>query len=88
MTGKRMIIETKMVWAKRGNKLSKKFKCSVGPRAGKTVASIAQCAAPVDMKKKITLLRTKAQKGARMVAKAKRTKRINHTSKLVRKLNK
>lgn len=81
------LIETKLVWARRGNKIARKYRCTFGKRKGRIVASPSQCSKPVDMKKRFTLRRTKAQKGSRMTRKAQRTKRTNPASKMVRALN-
>ena len=82
------LIETKMVWARKGKKIARKFRCTFGKRKGRVVANPSQCSAPIDMKKRFTLRRTKAQKGSRMTRKAQRTKRTNPASKMVRALNK
>lgn len=83
-----MLVETKMVWARKGKKVARKYRCTFGKRKGRVVANPSQCSAPVDMKKRFTLRRTKAQKGSRMTRKAQRTKRTNPASKMVRALNK
>lgn len=82
------LVETKMVWARKGKKIARKFRCTFGKRKGRVVANPSQCSAPIDMKKRFTLKRTKAQKGSRMTRKAQRTKRTNPASKMVRALNK
>lgn len=81
------LVEAKMVWARKGKKIARKYRCTFGKRAGRTVSNPSQCSAPVDMKKRFTLRRTKAQKGSRMKRKAQRTKRTNPASKMVRSLN-
>ena len=83
-----VVSETKLVFARRGKKVVKKFRCTVGKRKGRVVANPNQCAAPLDLKKRFVLKRTKAQKGKRMAKKAQRTKRINPASKIVQALNK
>jgi hypothetical protein len=83
-----VISESKVVFAKRGNKVVKKFRCTVGKRKGRVVASPQQCAAPIDIKKRFLMKKTKASKGARMTKKAQKTKRVNPTSKIVKQLNK
>jgi len=77
-----------MAWAKRGNKVVRKFRCSSGRRKSRVVSSPAQCFAAPDIKKRIKLKMTKARLGARMARKAKKTKRINPASKRVAALNK
>jgi hypothetical protein len=82
-----VIAEAKIVFARRGKKVTKKFRCTVGKRKGRVVSSPQQCSAPIDLKKRFVLKRTKAQKGGRMARKAKITKRTNPASKIVQQLN-
>ena len=81
-------LDEKMAWAKRGNKVVRKFRCTSGPRTGRIVSKIGQCFAAPDMKKRIRLKLTKAKLGAKMTRKAKKTKRINPASKRVKAMNK
>lgn len=83
-----VVTESKVVFAKRGNKVAKKFRCTVGKRKGRVVSSPQQCVAPIDLKKRFVMKRTKASKGARMIKKAQRTKKTNAASKIVARLNK
>jgi len=76
-----------MVWAKKGGKVARKYRCTFGSRKGRVVSDPSQCSKPVDMKKRFTLRSTKAQKGSRMTRKAQRTKRTNPASKMVKALN-
>ena len=81
------VIEAKMVWARSGGKVTRKFRCTVGRRKGRTVSNPSQCNKPVDLKKRFTLRRTRAQRGARMTRKAQRTKRYSPQSRMVRRMN-
>jgi hypothetical protein len=81
-------VDESMAWAKRGVKVVRKFRCTMGPRKGRIVADIGQCAATPDIAKRNRLKVTKARLGARMARKAKRTKRVNPASIKVRSLNK
>jgi|TARA_B100000959_G_scaffold218181_1_gene230261 hypothetical protein len=82
------LIETKIVWAKKGkNNITRKYRCSFGKRKGRVVASPSQCSAPIDMKKRFQLKKTKARLGKKMARKARKTKRFNPASKRVRALN-
>ena len=74
-----VISEAKVVFAKRGNSVARKFRCTVGPRKGRVVANPGQCAAPINLKKRFILKRTK---------KAQRTKRLSPASRIVARLNK
>ena len=83
-----IVTEAKVVFARRGKSVTTKFRCTVGPRQGRVVASPAQCSKPIDLKKRFVLKKTKAAKGSRMSKKAQRTKRANPASKIVTQLNK
>tara|TARA_B100000927_G_scaffold288599_1_gene283474 strand:- start:529 stop:804 length:276 start_codon:yes stop_codon:yes gene_type:complete len=81
-------IDEAMAFARRGNKVVRKFRCSSGPRKGRIVKDMGQCFAAPDIAKRHRLKVTKARLGARMTRKAKRTKRINPASLRVKALNK
>jgi hypothetical protein len=80
-------LDEKMAWAKRGNKVVRKFRCTSGPRTGRIVSKIGQCFAAPDVKKRVRLKLTKARLGTKMTRKAKKTKRINPASKRVKAMN-
>ena len=82
------IISEKQVWAKRGAKVVRKFRCTSGPRKNRTVTDIGQCFAPPDIARRNRLKLTKARLGAKMARKAKRRKRTSGASIAVRRLNK
>ena len=81
------IIEARMVWRKMGNKLKRAIRCTSGSRKGRVVSKASQCNAPIDFKKRITLKRTKAKMGSRMMRRAQRTKRFNIKSRQLKSLN-
>lgn len=80
--------EAKVVWARKGKQLVRKYRCTAGPRKGRIVANPSQCGAPVDQKKRILMRKLKARIGARMARKSNKTKRVNPASKRLQKLNK
>ena len=82
------VISERQVWARSGQKVVRKYRCTSGSRKGRTVKEPAQCFAAPDVKKRMTMKRTKARLGARMARKAKKTKRINPASRRVASLNK
>ena len=82
------VVESKIVWARKGNTVGRKYRCTFGRRAGRVVSDPSQCSAPIDIKKRLTLRKTKARMGARMAKKAQRTKKFNPASKAVQRLNK
>jgi hypothetical protein len=75
-------------WARSGKKVVRKYRCTGGPRKNRIVSKMAQCFAAPDIKKRMTLKKTKARLGGRMARKARKTKRINPASKRVQALNK
>ena len=81
------VMEAKMVWAKRGSKIVRKVRCTSGPRKGRMVSSASQCSKPINLKKRMTLKKTRARMGKRMARRAARTKRRNPVSKAVARLN-
>jgi hypothetical protein len=81
------VMEAKMVWAKRGSKIVRKVRCTSGPRKGRMVSSASQCSKPINLKKRMTLKKTRAKMGKRMARKAARTKRRNPVSKRIARLN-
>jgi len=81
------VMEAKMVWAKRGSKIVRKVRCTSGPRKGRMVSNAGQCSKPINLKKRMTLKKTRAKMGKRMARKAARTKRRNPVSKRIARLN-
>ena len=75
-------------WARSGKKVVRKYRCAGGPRKNRIVSKLSQCFAPPNVKKRIQMKRMKARLGARIIRKAKRTKRINPASIRVQRLNK
>ena len=82
-----MLLEARMVWRKRGNKIVRAVRCTSGRRKGRVVATASQCSAPINMKKRLTLKRNKAKFGGRMARRAQRTKKFNSASRRLRMLN-
>lgn len=87
MQFKEIILE-KQVWARSGKKVVRKYRCTGGQRKGRVVSNMAQCFAAPDVKKRMTLKRTKARLGAKMARKARKTKRVNAASRRVQAMNK
>lgn len=80
-------LSEKQVWARSGKKVVRKYRCTGGQRQGRIVSNFSQCFAPVNIKKRTQMKRTKARLGSRMMKKAKRTKRMNPASRRVQSLN-
>jgi hypothetical protein len=81
------VMEARMVWRKQGNKIVRAVRCTGGPRKGRVVKSGSDCSKPINIKKRMTLKKTKARMGKRMSRKANRTKRINPASKRLKSMN-
>jgi hypothetical protein len=81
-------LEAKMVWARSGTGIKRKYRCTMGSRKGRTVSNPSQCNAPTDLKKKMVMKKTKASKGQRMSRKAQKTKKYSPQSRMIRRLNK
>lgn len=77
----------KIAWAKVGNKVVKKYRCTAGRRQGRIVSHPSQCSKPIDLKKRLKFRQTKLAKGKRIVKKTQRTKQRNPVSKRVRRMN-
>lgn len=78
----------KLVYARQGDKLVRKYRCTTGKRAGRIVSNPQQCFAPIDIKKRQTMKRVQRTKGKMMGIKRKRTMRTDPISKQVTRLNK
>ena len=82
------VIESQLVWARKGQNLTRKYRCTEGQRAGRLVSKPGQFGAPIDIKKSLTLRKTKNKMGKRMARKAQRTKKFNPASRALKRLNK
>lgn len=82
------VTEHRMVW-KRGprNKITLKWRCETGPRAGRTVPQVKDCSAAPDIAQAQKFKRTRAKTKIRQARRTKRTKRVNPASRLVQRLN-
>lgn len=82
------IFTERQIWGRKGTKLVRKYRCTSGPRKGRIVAKMSQCFAAPNVKKKIAMKKTRARLGGKMARKARKTKRMNPASKLLKRLNK
>lgn len=83
-----IIDEHELVWAKTKKGPTMKWRCLSGPRKGRVVPKVIDCSEPIDVAQRARMKVTRARTKIRQARKAKRTKRINPTSRLVRMLNK
>lgn len=81
------ICEARMAWARKGNKVVRKYRCTSGPRKGRIVSNPTQCSKPIDIKKRMNMKRMKAKNATRIKRKTARTKRLNPASKMLKRLN-
>lgn len=83
------IIEGAVAWKKSGdNKLSRRYRCQSGPRKGRVMASPASCNAPLNHKKRSTLLKNKGKSGSHRKFQRKRTMRKSPASRRLNKVQK
>ena len=82
----------KMVWGRaapsaRGGKTKLRFRCSVGPRAGRQVSHPSKCVQQYNVAKAQKMKTTRARTKFQQARRQQRTKSINTASVLARKLN-
>lgn len=82
------IILEKQIWARNGQRIVRKYRCSGGRRHGRVVSSPSSCFAPIDVQKRIQIKKTKSRLGPRMIRKSRKTKKFNPASKRLQALNK
>ena len=81
-------LDENQVWARSGKQVVRKYRCTGGQRKGRVVSNFSQCFAPVNIKKRQSLKKTKARMGKRIARKANRTKKFNPVSRALKRLNK
>ena len=82
----------KMVWGRtapsaRGGKTKLRFRCSVGPRAGRQVSHPSKCVQQYNVARAQKMKTTRARTSPTQARRQQRTKSINTASVLARKLN-
>ena len=82
------MVETKMIFGRKGKQVVKKYRCTFGRKKGRIVSNPSVCSAPFDIKKRFIMKKMKARMGARLQRKIKFTKKYNPASRRVRALNK
>jgi hypothetical protein len=76
------------IFGKTGKKMSRKYRCSSGPRKGRIVAKASTCTAPMNVKKSAKMKATRRAKKSLQAVRTQRTKRTNPTSIRVAAVNK
>lgn len=77
-----------MVYGKKGNKITKKYRCTSGSRKGRIVAKPSTCTAPKKIGAAQTLKKTRRSKGKTIDIKRSRTKRATSSSRRIATINK
>ena len=76
------------IFGKTAGKVVRKFRCTSGSRKGRIVAKATTCNAPINIKSKLTMKKTRARKSQIIGIKTKFQKRMGAQSKRIAKLNK
>lgn len=89
MKAKEFIAEHRLVWRRnpKTGKVSLKWRCESGSRAGRTVPSVKDCSGAPDIAQAQRMKKTRERTKIRQARKTKRTKKVNPASKLARYLN-
>lgn len=75
------------IWAKKGNKQVRRYRCTSGTRKGRVVAKASTCSAPRNVSSSIAITKAKRSKAGLIKAKTRRTKAQSGVSRRVAKLN-
>jgi hypothetical protein len=82
------VTEHELVWAKSKKGPVMKWRCLSGQRKGRVVPKVIDCSKPIDVAQRARMKVTRANTKIRAARKAKKTKRVNPYSRMVRNLNK
>ena len=74
-------------WKRNKGSAKMKYRCTGGPRKGRVMSSPAACNAPINVKKRHTLTRTKQKMGSTATYKTRRTKKYNPGSRISARMN-
>jgi|DEB0MinimDraft_12_1074336.scaffolds.fasta_scaffold41447_2 hypothetical protein len=90
MRASEFITEHKLVWARKKGSGAPvmKWRCASGPRKGRVVPTAAKCGDAPDIAAKERMKKTRAKTKIIQARRAKKTKKVNPTSRLVGRLNK
>lgn len=81
------VIVEGVAWKRSGSKITRKYRCTSGPRKGRVMSSAAACNAPYKIKNAIRLKQTKSKMGTHRVVRSNRTKAHDPTSRRLKQLN-
>jgi len=79
--------EHELVWAKSKRGPVMKWRCKSGMRKGRIVPAVIDCSKPIDIKARERMKLTRKNTSRAQARKAKKTKRVNPYSRLVKMLN-
>lgn len=79
--------EVMAVFSRQGNKQVRKYRCTTGSRKGRIVADPETCTAPLNIKKSMTMQKTRGTKSKKSSIKSNITKRSNQFSRRLKRLN-
>jgi hypothetical protein len=93
MRAAEFIQDHRLVWGRkktttRGGVPTLKWRCETGPRKGRIVPTVADCSKAPDVSARERMKKTRARTKLPHARRARRTKKINTASRLIRSLNK
>jgi hypothetical protein len=90
MRAKEFLTEHRMVFRRnpRTGKVSLRWRCESGPRKNRTVPAVKDCSGAPDLAQAQRMKTTRQRTKIRQARKAKKTKRVNPSSRLSSRLNK
>ena len=83
-----LVESAKIAWARTGNKVVRKYRCTSGKRQGRIVSNPADCNKPFDINKRVKFRQTKLAKGGQIKRKRARTLKRNPASLRIQRMNK
>ena len=76
-----------VAWKKQGSQVTRKYRCTSGPRKGQVRASPAACNAPVKVGAKLTMKKNKQKMGGHGRYLASKTKKTDNASRRLTSVN-
>lgn len=76
------------IWARKGGKNVRKYRCTSGTRKGRIVAKPTTCHAPKRVSSSVSIKKNKRSKAGAIRVKTRRTKKMNPASRRLKSLNK
>lgn len=71
MNLRELFLDESQIWARSGNKIVRKYRCTSGPRKNRVVSKYSQCFAPINVKASQRMKRTQARRKPRISYKSK-----------------